>query len=113
MIDATVYFLQKCIDEERQYKPILLNREDIIVIPHSLTNETAYLNDEIEVLKKNFPELAKAMHEDLPYTLEITLQEISKLFPGRRVRSDSYKRLIRFLATRQITLSLTSRKNKK
>ena len=32
MIDATVYFLQRCIEEERLYKPILMNKEDIIVI---------------------------------------------------------------------------------
>ena len=113
MIDATVYFLQRCIDEERQYKPILMNKEDIIVIPHSLKTETKYFSDEVEVLKKAFPELAKAMQEDLPFTLELTLQEISKLFPGRRVRLDAYKRLIRFLATQHITLLLTSRKSKK
>ena len=40
MIDATVYFLQRCINEERQYKPILMNKEEIIIIPHSLANET-------------------------------------------------------------------------
>lgn len=113
MIDATVYFLQRCIDEERQYKPILMNKEEIIIIPHSLANETKYFSDEVEVLKKAFPELAKAMQEDLPYTLELTLQEISKLFPGRRVRLDAYKRLIRYLATQHITLLLTSRKSKK
>ena len=113
MIDATVYFLQRCIDEERQYKPILMNKEEIIIIPHSLANETNYFNDEIEILKKAFPELEKAMREDLPYTLELTLQEISQLFPGRRVRLDAYKRLIRYLATQHITLLLTSRKSKK
>lgn len=99
MIDATVYFLQRCIDEERQYKPILMNKEDIIVIPHSLKTETKYFSDEVEVLKKAYPELAKAMQEDLSYTLELTLQEISKLFLDRRVRLDAYKRLIRYLAT--------------
>ena len=89
-----------------------MNKEDIIVIPHSLKTETKYFSDEVEVLKKAFPELAKAMQEDLPYTLELTLQEISKLFPGRRVRLDAYKRLI-YLATQHITLLLTSRKSKK
>lgn len=113
MIDATVYFLQRCIDEERQYKPILMNKEEIIIIPHSLANETNYFNEEVEILKKAFPELEKAMNEDLPYTLELTLQEISQLFPGRRVRLDAYKRLTRFLATQHITLLLTSRKSKK
>ena len=112
MIDATVYFLQRCIDEERQYKPILLNKEDIIIIPHSMTSETKYFSDEVEVLKKAYPDLAKAMQDELPYTLEITLQEISKLFPGRRVRLDAYKRLIRYLATQHVTLSLSSRKTK-
>ena len=66
-----------------------------------------------KILKKAFPELEKAMREDLPYTLELTLQEISQLFPGRRVRLDAYKRLTRFLATQHITLLLTSRKSKK
>ena len=113
MIDATDYFLQRCIDEERQYKPILLNKEDIIIIPHSMTSETKYFSDEVEVLKKAYPDLAKAMQDELPYTLETTLQEISKLFPGRRVRLDAYKRLTRFLATQHITLLLTSRKSKK
>ena len=112
MIDATVYFLQRCIEEERQYKPILMNREDIIVIPRSLHDETKYFSDEVEVLKKAFPEMAKAIEEKRPYTIEMTLQEISKLFPGRRVRLDAYTRLTRYLATQHITLSLTSRKTK-
>ena len=113
MIDATVYFLQRSMENERQYTPVLVNKENIIVIPRSLNDETKYFSDEVEVLKKAFPELAKAMQEDLPYTLKLTLQEISKLFPGRRVRLDAYKRLTRFLATQHITLLLTSRKSKK
>ena len=112
MIDATVYFLQRCIEEERQYKPILMNREDIIVIPRSLNDETKYFSDEVEVLKNAFPDLAKALEAGQPYTIEMTLQEISQLFPGRRVRLDAYTRLTRYFATQHITLSLTSRKTK-
>jgi hypothetical protein len=112
MIDATVYFLQRCIDEERKYKPVLMNREDLIVIPHTMETETKYFSEEVDVLKAAFPEMAKAMQEKRAYELELTLQEISKLYPGRRVRLDAYKRLIRFLATQQITLTLTSRKTK-
>lgn len=112
MIDATVFFLQRSIENERQYTPILMNQEDIIVIPRSITNESNYFSDEVEVLKQAFPEMAKAMQEKRAYELELTLQEISKLYPGRRVRLDAYKRLIRFLATQQITLTLTSRKTK-
>ena len=74
MIDATVYFLQRCIEEERQYKPILMNREDIIVIPRSLQDETKYFSDEVEVLKNAFPDMAKALEENQPYTIEMTLQ---------------------------------------
>lgn len=112
MIDATVYFLQRCIDEERQYKPVLINREDLIVIPHTMETETKYFSEEVNVLKAAFPEMAKAMEEGNAFKLELTLQEISKLYPGRRVRLDAYKRLIRFLATQQITLTLTSRKTR-
>ena len=54
----------------------------------------------------------KALEAKQPYTIEMTLQEISQLFPGRRVRLDAYTRLTRYLATQQITLSLTSRKTK-
>ena len=67
---------------------------------------------ETQILKAAFPEMAKAMEEGNAYKVELTLQEISKLYPGRRVRLDAYKRLIRFLATQQITLTLTSRKTK-
>ena len=112
MIDATVYFLQRWIEEERQYQPILMIREDIIVIPRSLNDETKYFSDEVEVLKNAFPDLAKALEAGQPYTIEMTLQEISQLFPGRRVRLDAYTRLTRYLATQHITLSLTSRKTK-
>lgn len=112
MIDATVFFLQRSIENERQYTPILMNQEDIIVIPHSLKTETKHFSDEVEVLKQAFPEMAKAMQEKRAYELELTLQEISKLYPGRRVRLDAYTRLTRYLATQHITLSLTSRKTK-
>lgn len=113
MIDATVYFLQRCIDEERQTKPILMNREDLIVIPHTIATETKYFSKDVDVLKAVYPQMAKAMEEGKAYELELTLQEISKLFPGRRVRLDAYTRLQRFLSTQQITLNLTSRKSKK
>ena len=112
MIDATVYFLQRCIDEERQTKPILMNREDLIVIPHTMATETKYFSEDVDVLKAAFPNMAKAMEEGKAYELELTLQEISKLYPGRRVRLDAYTRLTRYLATQHITLSLTSRKTK-
>ena len=113
MIDATVYFLQRSMENERQYTPILMNKEEVIVIPRSLQDETKYFNDEVEVLKNAFPDMAKALEAGQPYTIEMTLQEISQLFPGRRVRLDAYTRLTRYLATQQITLNLTSRKTKK
>ena len=113
MIDATVYFLQRCIDEERKYKPVLMNRDDLIVIPHTMETETKYFSEEVNVLKVAFPKMAKAMEEGKAYELELTLQEISKLYPGRRVRLDAYTRLQRFLSTQQVTLNLTSRKSKK
>lgn len=113
MIDATVFFLQRCIEEERQYKPILMNKEDLIVIPHTMATETKYFNEDVDVLKAAFPNMAKAMEEGKAYELELTLQEISKIFPGRRVRLDAYTRLIRYLATQQVTLNLTSRKSKR
>ena len=113
MIDATVYFLQRSMENERQYTPVLINKENIIVIPRSLNDETKYFSDEVEVLKNAFPDMAKALEENQPYAIEMTLQEISQLFPGRRVRLDAYTRLTRYLATQQITLNLTSRKTKK
>ena len=112
MIDATVYFLQRSMEDERQYTPVLMNKEEVIVIPRSLNDETKYFSDEVEVLKNAFPDLASALETKQPYTIEMTLQEISQLFPGRRVRLDAYTRLTRYLATQQITLSLTSRKTK-
>jgi hypothetical protein len=112
MIDATVYFLQRSMEDERQYTPVLMNKEEVIVIPRSLQDETNYLCDEIAVLKKAFPEMTRALEAGQPYTIEMTLQEISQLFPGRRVRLDAYTRLTRYLATQHITLSLTSRKTK-
>ena len=112
MIDATVYFLQRSMENERQYTPVLINKENIIVIPRSLNDETKYFSDEVEVLKNAFPDMARALEAKEPYTIEMTLQEISKLFPGRRVRLDAYTRLTRYLATQHITLSLTSRKTK-
>ena len=112
MIDATIYFLQRSMENERQYTPVLINKENIIVIPRSLNDETKYFSDEVEVLKNAFPDMARALETKQPYTIEMTLQEISQLFPGRRVRLDAYTRLQRFLATQQITLSLTSRKTK-
>lgn len=113
MIDATVYFLQRSIDEERQYKPVMMSKEDIIVIPHSMEHEKKYLSDEVEVLCDAYPELKEAMDNNDSYTLELTLQEISRHFPGRRVRIDAYTRLVRFLAVHNITLSLSSRKTKR
>lgn len=112
MIDATVYFLQRSLENERQYTPILMNKEEVIVIPRSLQEETKYFSNEVQVLKSTFPGMSEALEAGQPYTIEMTLQEISQLFPGRRVRLDAYTRLQRFLATQQITLSLTSRKTK-
>ena len=111
-MDITVCFLQRAIENERQYTPVLMNKDEVIVIPRSLQDETKYLREEIEVLKEAFPEMEKALEAKQPYTIEMTLQEISQLFPGRRVRLDAYTRLTRYLATQQITLSLTSRKTK-
>ena len=111
-MDATVYFLQRSMENERQYTPVLINKENIIVIPRSLNDETKYFSDEVEVLKNAFPDMVKALEAKQPYTIEMTLQEISQLFPGRRVRLDAYTRLTRYLATQHITLSLTSRKTK-
>ena len=112
-MDVTVCFLQREMENERQYTPILMNKEEVIVIPRSLQDETKYFSDEVEVLKNAFPDMAKALEENQPYTIEMTLQEISHLFPGRRVRLDAYTRLTRYLATQQVTLNLTSRKTKK
>ncbi len=111
-MDITVCFLQRAMEDERQYTPILMNKEEVIVIPRSLQDETKYFSEEVEVLKNAFPDMAKALEAGQPYTIEMTLQEISQLFPGRRVRLDAYTRLTRYLATQQITLSLTSRKTK-
>ena len=111
-MDATVYFLQRSMENERQYTPVLINKENIIVIPRSLNDETKYFSDEVEVLKNAFPDMVKALEAKQPYTIEMTLQEISQLFPGRRVRLDAYTRLTRYLATQHITLSLTSTKTK-
>ena len=113
MIDATVYFLQRSMENERQYTPVLMNKEEVIVIPRSLHDETKYFSNDIEVLKKAIPGMAKALEAKQPYTIAMTLQEISQLFPGRRVRLDAYTRLTRYLATQQITLNITSRKTKK
>ena len=113
LIDATVYFLQRSMENERQYTPVLMNKEEVIVIPRSLQDETKYFSEEVEVLKNAFPDMAKALEAKQPYTIEMTLQEISQLFPGRRVRLDAYTRLTRYLATQQITLNLTSKKTKK
>lgn len=111
-MDITVCFLQRTMENEREYTPVLMNKEEVIVIPRSLQDETKYFREEIEVLKRAFPEIEKALETKQPYTIEMTLQEISQLFPGRRVRLDAYTRLTRYLATQQITLSLTSRKTK-
>ena len=111
-MDITICFLQRAMENERQYTPKLMNKDEVIVIPRSLQDETKYFSDDVEVLKKSFPDMAKALETKQPYTIEMTLQQISQLFPGRRVRLDAYTRLQRFLATQQITLSLTSRKTK-
>lgn len=111
-MDSTVYFIQRSLENERTC-PILMKHEDIILIPRSLSNEKDYLDSELAVLKDAFPEMKKAMQEERSYELNLSLQEISKLFPGKRVRLDAYKRLQRFLSTQQVTLNLTSRKTKK
>ena len=111
-MDITICFLQRAMENERQYTPIMMNKEEVIVIPRSFQEETKYFTNEVEVLKKAFPGMTEALKAGQPYTIEMTLQEISQLFPGRRVRLDAYTRLQRFLATQQITLSLTSRKTK-
>ena len=111
-MDITICYLQRQIENERQYTPILMNKDEVIVIPRSLQDETKYFTNEVEVLKNAFPDMTKALEAKQPYTIEMTLQEISQLFPGRRVRLDAYTRLTRYLATQQITLSLTSRKTK-
>lgn len=111
-MDATVYFIQRTLENERTC-PILIKQEDLILIPHSLANEKDYLDTELAVLLETFPGMAEAMQEERSYELNLSLQEISKLFPGKRVRLDAYKRLQRFLSTQQVTLNLTSRKTKK
>ena len=69
-------------------------------------NSDKYKKD-VEVLEKRFGTLNPGM------TLILTLQEILKLLPRNRKRSDTYTGLVKHLQSRGVTLTINSLKSKR
>lgn len=79
---------------------------------HDVTCEERLFSADIQALRENDSGFDSAWRNGTPYEMEIKLPEIYQLCPRKYARSLMYSRLVRFLATRNITLNIVSRKNK-
>lgn len=88
----------------------IFSREEILqthapeVKKKKATDASKYAADDIAVLKEKFGGVKE---------IEISLQELLKLCPRSRARTDAYKGLVAELKKEGIELNITSRKKKK
>ena len=122
MFDYTVFTLQRSFEaditsnneqpvEQKVYTQIPQETEDDLIVVHKYQQELSDLDADIQALADHYDAVKEAMENGTPASLSITLQELNAICPRRRVRVDAYNRLVRILATKNITLTITSRKS--
>lgn len=106
-MDFTVFQLQNSIDAERRYTEV--PQDDLIVV-YKYEKEFADHEADITALSEYFPEVKKALLDGSSAAVNIGLQDLNIICPRHRVRIDSYNRLVKILKTKNIELTITSRK---
>ena len=80
---------------------------------HANEIEERYFALDIESLKQHDEGFKAAYDRGSGYELTIKLMDLFAICPRKRQRKQQYKRLVNYLATKGITLSIVSRKHKK
>ena len=80
---------------------------------HSNELEERYFALDIESLKQHDEGFKTAYDCGSDYELTIKLMDLFVICPRKRQRKQQYKRFVKFLASRGITLSIISRKRDK
>ena len=80
---------------------------------HSNELEERYFSMDIAALKQYDERFKMAYDGDCGFELTIKLIDLFVLCPRKRQRKQQYKRFVKYLATRGITLSIISRKHDK
>ena len=80
---------------------------------HSNELEERYFSMDIAALKQYDEGFKMAYDGDCGYELTIKLIDLFVLCPRKRQRKQQYKRFVKYLASRGITLSIISRKRDK
>ena len=80
---------------------------------HSNELEERYFALDIEFLKQHDEGFKMAYDSGSGYELTIKLMDLFVICPRKRQRRQQYKRFVKYLASRGITLSIISRKHDK
>ena len=80
---------------------------------HNDEIEERYFALDIEALKQHDTGFKTAYDSGSDYELTIKLMDLFVLCPRKRQRKQQYKRFVKFLASRGITLRIISRKHNK
>lgn len=80
---------------------------------HNDKIEERYFALDIESLKQHDEGFKTAYDGGIGYELTITLMDLFVICPRKRQRKQQYKRLVNYLASKSITLSIISRKHDK
>ena len=83
------------------------------IYQHSDEIEERYFALDIESLKQHDEGFKTAYDGGSGYELTITLMDLFVICPRKRQRKQQYKRLVNYLASKGITLSIISRKHDK
>ena len=77
---------------------------------HNPIVEERYFAMDVESLKQLSPEFKKAYETGEKYEFTIKLSDIIEICPRHKQEREQYRRFIRFLASKNITMNLVSRK---
>jgi hypothetical protein len=80
---------------------------------HNDEIEERYFSMDIEALKSHDTGFRNAYDSGSGYELTIKLMDLFVICPRKRQRKQQYKRLVNYLASKGITLSIISRKHDK
>ena len=109
--DYTVFQLQQSIDAElKVYSKVPQENEGDLIVIHKYQREEEELEQDLIALAEHFPEIKSALTNGSPAEVSINLQDLNAICPRHRVRTDSYGRLVKLLRTKNIKLTIKSRK---
>lgn len=77
---------------------------------HNPIVEERYFAMDVESLKAYDDQFRSAYESSLPYEFTIKLSDIIEICPRHKQEKGQYRRFIRFLKTKNITMNLVSRK---